>query len=329
MPQLLSPQNNTMLTLLQPDHLRFVQEPAKTLAADVDWLRLKEEKIDRSYPVPVDFSFSPATDGVVILYHPCGRITRHAAHAGRAKVANLRIGATYEWQVEAEDDLSPVYRFFTADQPPRMLYVDGISNVRDFGGYTTKDGKRVRQGLLYRTSEMDTHVAITEMGKTTLYELGIRTDLDIRGCNDEYRAPALDETRVKWINIPMVAYDKIFTDKAFIKAYGDGYALLADQNRYPVIVHCWGGIDRTGCFLFILGGALGVEPEQLYLDYELSSFSRWGRRSRHSDQFRAFHEGLMAYGDTVETACRNFMLAGGITERQIQQIKDIFLENMS
>lgn len=324
--KLLTPENDKVLTLLQPEHLRYMQAPTQMLADDVDWLRLKEEKKDRSAPVPSVFAFSPAVDGTVLLHHPDGRTTRHTAIKGRAEITNLRIGARYEWQAEVDGERSARQCFYTANTAPRLLHVEGISNVRDFGGYATADGKKVRQGLLYRTSEMDTHVSITAAGKDTLYDLGIRTDLDIRGCNDEYRAPALDEARVRWVNIPMVAYEKIFTDAAFIRAYAQGYALLADAALYPAIVHCWGGIDRTGCFLFILGGALGVAPEALYLDYEFSSFSRWGRRSRHSDQFRAFHDKLMTYGDDPETACRGFMLAGGVTKEQIEALKDIFLE---
>ena len=326
MPTLLTPAENEVLTLLRPEHLRYIEKPMNTAAADVDWLRLREERLDRSAPLPVTLTFAPATDGTVLLHHPNGSVTRHPATAGQAQIANLCVGTAYDWQVETEGGRSPKRRFYTAPTPPRLLYVDGISNVRDFGGYATQDGKRIRQGLLYRTSEMDTHVTVTEAGKQTLYDLGIKTDLDVRGCNDEHRAPALDETRVRWVNIPMVAYDKIFTDEAFVKAYAEGYALLADKTVYPAVLHCWGGIDRTGCFLFILGGALGVEEESLYLDYEFSSFSRWGRRSRYSDQFTAFYKGLAAYGDTLQDACRSFMLAGGVTKEQIAALESIFLE---
>jgi hypothetical protein len=58
---------------------------------------------------------------------------------------------------------------------------------------------------------MDTHEAITEKGMQTLYDLGIRTDLDIRGVKDEYRGPVLDTGRVRWINYPLAAYGYIFT----------------------------------------------------------------------------------------------------------------------
>ncbi len=325
--ELLTPFAGECITLLCPEHLQYIISPMNTPADNVNWLRLKETNPERSRPQPVTLTYAPAVDGEVLLQHPDGRITHHPAVAGKATLTNLLIGATYAWQISAAGERSETRTFQTAATPPRLLLVDGISNVRDFGGFTTKDGRRVRQGLLYRTSEMDTHVEITEAGKEALYALGIRTDLDIRGCNDEHRAPALDTDKVEWINIPLVAYEKIFEDDRHIAAYGKAYALLAEADRYPMIVHCWGGIDRTGCWLFILGGMLGVEPEQLYLDYEFSSFSRWGKRSRYSEQFSAFSERLMAYGSNVEQACRSFMLAAGVSEAQMARIKDMLLED--
>ena len=324
--ELLTPFEGQIVSLHRKEHLDYIREPKNTAASDVDWLRLKESGADLSYPPVVTFSCSPAGQGELLLTHPGGEVTCHAVKDGQAEIGNLKIGATYRWQVCIDGACSEVRSFQTSDVPPRLLRVDGITNVRDFGGFSTADGKRIRQGLLYRTSEMDTHAEITDAGRATLAALGIRTDLDIRGCNDEHRAPVLDEAMTEWVNIPMVAYDKLFSSEAFIKAYGEGYALLADKARYPMIVHCWGGIDRTGCWLFILGGMLGVPEEQLFLDYEFSSFSRWGRRSRYSDQFRAFYDGLMTYGDTLQEACRRFMLAAGVTEAKMEQIQSILTE---
>ena len=326
MTELLLPQEGEVVTLLQPEHITYLEKPMNTAASDVDWLRLRQSQTDRSLPKPVSFSFSPAVDGELLLHHPNGSVSRHTAQKGQAQVWNLQIGVTYHWQVIVDGKASEKRTFHTHPQPPRLLYVEGISNVRDFGGYTTKSGQRIRQGLLYRTSELDTHVTITENGKRTWESLGIRTDLDIRGIQDEPRCPNLDTHRTQWINIPLAAYDRIFTPEQ-IAAYGKSFALLTVAERYPMIVHCWGGIDRTGCWLFLLGGMLGIPSEQLFLDYEFSSFSRWGRRSRYSDQFCTFLQKLMTYGDTLEDACRHFMRAAGLTDAQLAQIKDILLEN--
>ena len=326
--QLLLPKMGECVSLLREKHLAYIREPKNDPTSKVDWLNLREVQDDLSYPDPICFCYSPAVDGEIHLI-PCGGNEQvFAASRGRAEISNLLLGTRYEWYVTANGEASERASFVTDATPPRMLYVEGISNVRDFGGFLTSDGaQRVRQEMILRTSEMDTHVEITEAGKQTFLDMGIRLDLDIRGIKDEPRAPILDEARVKWVNYPLAAYGEIFCERQ-LRLYGESYALLADSENYPMIVHCWGGIDRTGCWLYILGGMLGVGENDLGLDYEMSSFSRWGRRSRLSEQFEEFRKGLFQYGNTLQDACVGFMHAAGVTDAQMDRIRALLLEEV-
>ena len=327
--ELLTPKNGETVQLLQDKHLSYIEKPTNDPTDRVDWLNLRVVQDDLSYPRFVPFSFSPAVDGEILVWEKGSDKKRVVkATKGVAEIANFRIGATYEWCVKIGEETSPVGEFFTDPQAPRMLYVDGISNVRDFGGFKTADGKyRVRQDLLYRTSEMDTHVTITEEGKQTYYDLGVRTDLDIRGIKDEFRAPALDTARVDWINVALAAYGEIYNEEQ-MKRYRETYDVLLKEESYPVICHCWGGIDRTGCWLYILGAMLGVSKDDLELDYEMSSFSRWNRRSRYSEQFGEFLKGLHAYGESTQEAAVGFLKACGVTEEEMDKLRAIFLEEI-
>lgn len=324
---LLSPKPNEVVSLLTEKHLDYMRHPRNDPTSKIDWLNLRETDADLSYPEPVRFTFEPAVDGTVMLSHPNGLISCIPAVGGVASEQNLMLDATYTWWVEIDGETSEERIFHTDARPPRFLCVDGISNVRDFGGFLTDTGKRVAQNRIFRTSELDTHVAITPSGRVTLeWYLGIRTDLDLRGIKDEPRAPVLDERKVKWINMPLAAYEEIFTPTQMAR-YGESYRLLTDDRVYPMIVHCWGGIDRTGCWLYILGAMLGVSKDDLDLDYEMSSFSRWSRRSRYSDQFQAFLKGLYQYGDTLKEAAKGFMLACGLTKAELAKITKNLLEN--
>ena len=65
-------------------------------------------------------------------------------------LTNLMIGETYCWTVSALDRGNKSYvsetgRFTTDAQGPRNLYVDGVTNVRDLGGWATEDGGRIRR----------------------------------------------------------------------------------------------------------------------------------------------------------------------------------------
>lgn len=320
-----TPQNGETVTLLREQHRAYLREPKNDPTSKVDWLNLRETQEDISTPLPVVFTYAPPIDGEITLICPDGTQTQIPAQNGRAEAYNLMIGAAYEWYVRAGGAESVRVRFFTDPTPPRMLAVEGISNVRDFGGFPTRGGKRIRQGLLYRTSELDTHVSVTEAGKETLYALGVRTDVDLRGVKDEPRGPVLDPARVAWVNFAVAAYGEIFTPEQ-VAAYGKSFAFLADEARFPAIVHCWGGIDRTGTWLYLLGAALGVEEAWLDMDYEFSSFSRWGRRSHRSEQFCAFRAELGAFGEDLQTAARAYLRAGGVTQPQIDRLAALFTE---
>ncbi|NIY15094.1 MAG: hypothetical protein GWM98_09410, partial [Nitrospinaceae bacterium] len=73
---------------------------------------------------------------------------------------------------------SAVASFKTDPSPPRWIRVPGITNVRDLGGWPLPGGRRIRQGMVFRSSEMNGHLNLTSRGKHILEEeLGIRTDL--------------------------------------------------------------------------------------------------------------------------------------------------------
>jgi hypothetical protein len=327
----LTPKNGENVILLRDRHLEYIRNPIADPEASkqIEWLNLKATGQDMSYPNPVTFSFEPAVDGEIVITRKGGKTRTYAAVGGKAEITNFYIDAEYEWYVRVGGQTSETFTFHTDAQTPRMLYVDGISNVRDIGGFYTTDGKkRVKQGLVFRTSEMDTHVEITEDGKKTLLdELCMRTDIDIRGIKDEYRGPVLDETRVKWINYPMAAYIDMFNETQ-MELYRQSFELLADESTYPLMLHCWGGIDRTGCWLYILGGMLGVGKDDLELDYEMSSFSRWNRRNRNHPQFVEFLEALHKYGESTHEACVGFLRACGVSDETMDEIRNILLEDV-
>ena len=132
--------------------------------------------------------------------------------ATSTSITNLKVGAVYTWSVSAisvdKEVSSKSHEFTTVDSSVRLIDIDGLSNVRDCGGWTGLDGKRIKQGLLYRGEEFnkqnngragssasDYHYdpskasaddpygqKITEKGiNTVVNELKIKTEVDIRG----------------------------------------------------------------------------------------------------------------------------------------------------
>lgn len=120
---------------------------------------------------------------------------------------NLKAATTYYWTVTAGEVTSEMASFSTADCLPRNIYCDGITNMRDLGGWKTVDGRRVKQGLLYRSGQWAKSGSgtpmITEAGVATMKELGIVTELDLRNEASELDPGPVDGVTV--IHKPMEA----------------------------------------------------------------------------------------------------------------------------
>jgi protein-tyrosine phosphatase len=266
-------------------------------------------------------------NGEIILTDSQGRSRSYEAREGQAEVYNLLAGETYSWQVSVGAMQSGVRQLTVSDTLPRILFVEGLSNFRDIGGYTATDGRRIRQGLLFRSSEADTNQSITPRGIKELTDsLGVRTDIDLRGVNGETVRAGFPSDRISHYTFPLAAYGEIFTASQK-ELYRQSFELLARESIYPAVVHCAAGMDRAGCWLFILGALIGIDEGDLVLDYELSSFSYWGARRRESADFQLFLQQLHQYGSSAQSASEGFLLDCGVTADSLERIRRIFTEN--
>ena len=243
-------------------------------------------------------------------------------------ITNLYIGTTYYWQVSfAEDGVtyeSEIASFTTTEQGPRNLKVEGVTNFRDIGGWKTKSGRTVKQGMIYRTARVD---YITEAGlKTMREELGIKTEIDLR--------PGKSKSVLQGFRF----YDFGCADTATLRDLEEAlikiFDVLADESNYPVFFHCNIGTDRTGGVVYVINALLGVAEEDLYYDY---CFSNFGKIS--SDDATSFTPrtadtiyGKIVYflkrqtGKTLQEKTRNYLISIGISEETLNTVVRLLRE---
>lgn len=307
----------------------------------IDWLNLVKQGDDNTNPAPVSFCWSAdfneynGFETWLELSADQNFQTKKTFRgcSGTVKVYSLLLGQTYYWRVFALKNgetvcVSDTYCFTTALTPPRWIGAEGLSNVRDIGGWPLPGGKRIRQGLVFRGCEMEFHHIITASGKNTLlHDLNMKTDLDLRGeAVGKVTCSALGPD-IHFCLIPVKAYDEFMADSEK-DVCRKVFRLFTDKKNYPFYIHCWGGADRTGTLIFLLCAILGMAENDLYLDYELTSLSIWGERSRNSELFQAFLKALDAYpGDTLNQKSENFLLSAGITEQELKTIRSILTED--
>ena len=234
-------------------------------------------------------------------------------------VYNLKIGTDYYWNVAAIYSngicLSDTDKFSTEGTAPRNLYISGVTNARDLGGWTI-GGKTTNQGVIFRASQID-HITIN--GKNTLLnELGIKTEIDIRA-SDEALNTLPKDLNYYAFHTKGVSFESNTETK--IKFF----EVLGNEENYPIIFHCQIGTDRTGMMAFLLNGLLGASEEQLYTDYLYSNFGSIGD-GRDASVITVYFKALEKYdGDTISEKIFNYLLSIGVKAEHI----DTFVRMMT
>lgn len=181
----------------------------------------------------------------------------------------------------------------------RKIKINGLDNIRDIGGYKTKDGKTVKWGLLYRSDSLS---KMTKKGQKDFEKLNIQYIFDLRDDNEVAKAPDPVFTKIKYVHteIPTsgAAAKKPVTTEEIQNFYSNpdtlnywlnGYeymvgsakareslkTILLDSiesnGKKGIIWHCSGGKDRTGFISVVFLSLLGVDNETIINDYLLTN----------------------------------------------------------
>ncbi|HET8711366.1 MAG TPA: tyrosine-protein phosphatase [Spongiibacteraceae bacterium] len=208
-------------------------------------------------------------------------------NAGRADIAELAPAARHFFRVRFDNGA----QIMLAE---RRLVLEGTPNFRDFGGYTTRDNRRVRWGKLYRSGQLN---ELTDRDLDITADLDIGLVCDFRELQESARSPnryaAHHRPRIENLPIMPGSTSNIFarhSDNATtdteemarvmiavnrdlalqqVEAYRKLFALLAEHDD-GLLIHCAAGKDRTGFGAALILSALGVPEESIMRDYMLS-----------------------------------------------------------
>lgn len=200
-----------------------------------------------------------------------------------AEIANLIPQNTYYYRMKNGGSIVGNGQIHTEGNL-RMIKVPSVSNVRDLGGWLTLDGNRVNYGKVYRGGEMNAGHEITEADLKELRRLGIGAEVDLR--QDVDFGGTIISTSALGSDVPYVYLNQsMFADDALqqdIDKYKTIFPFILNNLREgkSVYFHCIWGADRTGATAFLLEGLIGLTLDQMYKDYELTSFSIAGLREK-------------------------------------------------
>ena len=157
--------------------------------------------------------------------------------------------------------------------------------------------------------------------------LGIRTDIDLRS-EGEVRGmegSPLGPT-VAWTNISSSAYGGFHSDRGR-ERFAQVFRVFLDPANYPIDFHCIAGQDRTGAVAFILNALLGVEEEELWLDWEATAFWNPSPHFNHAKLFDHLVRGFDRFpGETIRERVEAYVRSIGFTDDDIATLRGILLE---
>ena len=172
----------------------------------------------------------------------------------------------------------------------RQLTWDGCVNVRDLGGLPTEDGEETRYGAVVRADNIR---GLSAEGRRELLAYGINRIIDLRW-RAELDEDTSEELGVEVLHMPLFGdqNERYEVDRQLLaripdhaecrrvmylehlEAYGDriaaAIAAVASAPEGCVLVHCAGGVDRTGLVAALLLRLARVSNDDIATDFALS-----------------------------------------------------------
>lgn len=247
----------------------------------------------------------------------------------------------------------------------RFIKLQGAFNFRDIGGYTAKDGRKVKWGKLYRSGSL---AFLTKSDVEEMERRRITVDCDLRSSGEQLRTPDKRWNGVKFVSDSFYSEgnDTSVQKKLIeyqdrlpkIKSYlGRSYqrVILSSGPQFSIwtlfnemlnlpedealVYHCAMGKDRTGMMTVMILMCLGLNDKEIMRDYLLSGYTnevidddgeseldKKIDKMNHTQVTQADFYGLTETVRAVWGDFNNFFEYLGFENGDLEKLRDKYLE---
>lgn len=169
-----------------------------------------------------------------------------------------------------------------------------IANFRDLGGYIGNNGRVVKKGQIYRSSQLSN---LSEEEINDLVALNMQTIVDFRNQTERKANPDDSVPRATYVSLDILSeasaaspdvttmlnnltqaetlmedvYTSLVTSKSASAGYREFLDLLLTKEDTPLVFHCTFGKDRTGYGAALILKILGVSDQDILANYTESN----------------------------------------------------------
>lgn len=174
----------------------------------------------------------------------------------------------------------------------RLIKLENSINIRDIGGYTGIDGRKIKWRKVIRSEELahlsDKDVSyfaalrlkhvfdfrnkskaerqVDRLPKTAEYHLlPIFSGSDMKLHHKDFTQPGAVDEFMRQI------YKTQTEDRA--QCFAEVLKYLTEASEYPLLYHCTNGKDRTGFMTYLILSILGVNEDVILSDYSLTNLT--------------------------------------------------------
>ena len=233
----------------------------------------------------------------------------------------------------------------------RTLTWDGCCNVRDLGGLPIDGGGETRLGVVVRADDVS---LLSESGWKAVEAYGVSRIVDLRHEDPPYEPP-VELVRVPLLDVDSILeVDELLLDEDdpvtwrtrnylfFLERFPQNFARAVEAVAAPtdgaVLVHCAGGVDRTGLVAAFLLRLAGVEISTIAADYAESE-ANWApsvpgwigeapddaeRRKRRllAVMSAATMEQVLTELERAHGSVREFLVGAGADDRLLNDVRE-------
>lgn len=209
-----------------------------------------------------------------------------------ANIANERVTYVTNDNITRQYFMLSFNDKYTKRVSSRTVSMDEIRNLRDIGGYQTRDKSVIRWGKLFRSGEPSSS---NKWDMLRLNNLGIKTIIDLR-TPSEVEANPIRYSKANIIHIPVAAGENktalsdinngrlrkgdgiIFMQDQYLQfvtkqseQFGKALRIMLKEENYPILFSCTMGKDRNGFLAALVLLALDVPEATVMQDYVASN----------------------------------------------------------